>query len=489
MFKTADPLTELALTTLVSVLIGTFLLVAVAIFRRWQQTRYSHYLESLHTRYGLILEQLLYGTRTPQGVAALRKLPLSDLERLFDPLLSTPRDSDTHFAFLLAICTELGMVELWQRRLAAADDPLPTRPASLGSHSKLHAPAAPQRLLLRAKSIRNLGILRHHPSWPLLVKALDDPHADIQTVTLNALAAIRAPGSFRVLMERLQAVALGRRATPPLPSLQAALACFDVAFCSDLLPALRHPHRRIRFLAIELLRLIVRRETAQDPLFLLTKENLSPEITDLLLTDLYRDAIGEVRGRVAEVIAFLADPRAPTALFELCFDEQWYVRLRAVRALAHPRHNTPLLLLGIRDCLRDAQWRVREAAVHTLIALGPSGKQQLYEHFLTSDDQAMREQIVEVFERTGLMASLIEAYSQGTCGVEALVVEQIASGAAPLGLPEVLRTAVPHVRLKFTERFVHYSRFKMRLQMGAPPEAAALVARQKMLEFPPALAA
>lgn len=488
MFKTADPLTELALTTLVSVLIGTFLLVAVAIFRRWQQTRYSHYLESLHTRYGLILEQLLYGTRTPQGVAALRKLSLSDLERLFDPLLSTPRDSDPHFAFLLALCTELGLVELWQRRLAAGDDPMP-RPALLRRPTKFPAVAASQRLSLRAKGIRNLGILRHHPSWPLLVKALDDPHGDIQTVALNALAAIRAPGSFRVLMEQLQAVALGRRATPPLRSLEAALACFDVAFCSDLLPALRHPHRRIRFLAIDLLWLIVRRETAQDPEFLLTKENLSPEITDLLLTDLYRDAIGEVRGRVAEVIAFLANPRASTALFELCFDEQWYVRLRAVRALAHPRHNTPLLLLGIRDCLRDPHWRVREAAVHTLITLGPRGKQQLYEHFLTSDDQAIREQIVEVFERTGLMASLIEAYSQGTCGVEALVVEQIASGAAPLGLPEVLRTAVPHVRLKFTERFVHYSRFKMRLQVGAPPEAAALVARQKILEFPPALAA
>jgi HEAT repeat protein len=322
-----------------------------------------------------------------------------------------------------------------------------------------------------------------------LVKALDDPQPDIQTVALIALGAIRAPASFRVLMERFQAVVLGQKATPPLRTLQSTLARFDLSINSDLLPALRHPQRRIRFLAIDLLRLIVRGETAHDPELLLTRDNLSPEITDLLLIDLFRDVIGEVRGRAAEVIAYLADRRASVALFELCFDSQWYVRFRAVRALARPRHATPLLLLGIRDCLRDPQWRVREAAMHTLIALGAAGKQQLYEYFLISNDQAIQAQIVEVFERTGLLASLIEAYSAGVCGTEALVVEQIASGAAPLGLPGVLRAAAPHIRLKFSERYLHYSRVKMRFQVGAPSQAGAPIAYQKDLQFPPALAA
>ena len=488
MFKTADPLTGFALAILFSVLIGTCLLVLLALIRRWQQTWHSLYLQSLQAEYRPILEQFLSGTRTPEGFAALRRLPLPDLERLLDPLLAALGDTDPRLSFLLALCTELGMIKLWQSRVAAGNNSM-LRPSLLRGRFIFPTHISPQGSLLRAKSIRNLGILQHHPSWPLLIKALDDPQPDIQSVALSALGAIRASASFPLLMERLQAVVLGQVATPPLRTLQTTLARFDLSINSDLLPALRHSQRQIRFLAIDLLRLIVRRETAHDPELLLTRENFSPEITDLLLTDLYRDVIGEVRSRAAEIIAVLADPRAPVALFELCFDSQWDVRLGTVRTLAHPRHASPFLLLGIRDCLRDSEWRVREVAARTLIALGPSGKQQLYEFFLTTGDKAIQAQIVEVFERTGLLASLIEAYSAGICGTEALVVEQIASGAAPVGLPGVLRVAAPHIRLKFSERYLHYSRIKTRFQVDAASEAGAPTAYQKDLQFPPALAA
>ena len=70
------------------------------------------------------------------------------------------------------------------------------------------------RYLLRAKSIRNLGTLRHRPSWPLLVNALDDRHPDIQLVALRSLAALGAPESFPVLRERLHAVVQGNSTIP-----------------------------------------------------------------------------------------------------------------------------------------------------------------------------------------------------------------------------------------------------------------------------------
>lgn len=209
----------------------------------------------------------------------------------------------------------------------------------------------------------------------------------------------------------------------------------------------------------------------------------------MLLTNLCRDPSAEVRGRAAEIIAFLADPRATSVLYKLLFDPQWYVRLRAVRALANLRHSTPYLLLGIRDCLRDSHWRVREAAMQTLIALGRRGRQQLYEHFLTSQDQATREQIVEVIERSGLMASLVEGYGEGAGGVEALMVEQFASEAAPLGLSGVLRMSNPQVRQKFLERFLPVAHFKMQLQEETSLEASAGTGLQQVLEFPSVLAA
>jgi HEAT repeat protein len=487
MLSIADPLTASAIMILVSVLMGTLLLVAVAIIRRWQQIHYSLHLQALHIRYRPILDQLLSGTRTVEGMAALRQLPMSDLELLVEPLLAQQKCTDQKFGFLVALCTELGLVELWRRRLAAGNNRMGP-PALLHRFAKVAKPS-PQRWLLRAKSIRNLGLLRHHPSWPLLLKALDDPHCDIQTVALRALASIRASGSFPVLLERLQAVVLGQTSNPPLRPLEAALASFDLTFCPDLLPALRHPHPRIRSLAMDLLRLFVRREATRDPEFRLTAEILSPEIACLLLTDLYRDEVGEVRGHAAEVIAFLTYPRAATILHGLCSDSLWQVRQRTVRALAHQRDPNPILLLAVRDCLSDPHWRVREAAMQTLIAFGPSGRQQLYESFLTCDNPTIRQQIVEVIERRGLMGSLIEAYGHGVSGVEALLVEQIASGAAPLGLPAFLRAAAPPMLARFSERFLHYSQLKMKLQGGAPTEQGARGDRQKDLEFPPAFAA
>src|SRR5205814_2721689 len=72
--------------------------------------------------------------------------------------------------------------------------------------------------LVRARSAENLRLVRHQPSWPLLVKALDDPHPDVQTAAAGALAALREPQSFPALVERLRASALGPPASLSLRS-------------------------------------------------------------------------------------------------------------------------------------------------------------------------------------------------------------------------------------------------------------------------------
>jgi hypothetical protein len=486
MVHLTDSGTQWALALLLCVLMGTCLLIVVAMFRRWQHIRYLYYRHSLHSQYRSILAEVLSGTASAHGTQVLRELPLPALELLFDPLFSRRRVPEGHLAPLRALCAELGLIELWQQRLAKGEE-MRTRPGSPpGASTRL--PQPPPRLLLRAKGIRNLGILRHEPSWPLLVRTLDDPHPDIQSVALRALAAIHAPESFPVVLGRLHTVVLERCASPSLQALQAALVCFDLTSSAALLPSLRHPHRQIRLIATDILRVMVGRNASREPDLLLGPEVISGEITELLVTDLCRDTSAEVRGHAAEVIAFLRDPRATTVLYELLFDPQWPVRLRTVRALARSHHSTDLLLLGICDRLRDSHGHVREAAIQTLISLGGRGRQQLFEHFLTSSDPLTRQQIVEAVERTGLLASLVEDYGKGTGGLEALMVEQLASEAAPLGLSGVLRMLNPPARQRFQERFLPYAYLKMQLQEEAPLEGGSETDLQQILDFPPVLA-
>jgi len=487
MVNITDPVTQWAFLILVSVVMGTCLLIAVAFFRRWQQIRYARYVHTLQHKYRPVLAKLLSGARSPSGIEALRELPLADLELLLDRLFSKRKLPEWWLVFLRVLCTELGLTDLWQKRLANGHLGVP-KSAGNGAHEDFRDPAV-MRYLLRAKSIRNLGTLRYQPSWPLLVNALDDRHADIQLVALRSLAAVGAPESFPVLRERLHAVVQGKTTSPPLQGLQAAMASFDLACAPALLSSLRHPDRQIRLYAAEILRTMVCREAAARPRLTLTAELLTPPMVDLLLCGLSVDTNAEIRARAAEVIVFLADPRATSVLRDLLLDHQWFVRLRTVRALVHLRQVAAPLHLDIRECLRDPHWRVREAAIQTLLLLGQGGRRQLYEHFLTSQDHTTREQIVEVIERTGLMSSLVEEYCEGTRGVDALLVEQLASEAAPLGLSGILRTLSPQIRQSFLDRYLPYTEAKMRFLRETQPEEESAISLQQILEFPPCVAA
>jgi len=331
--------------------------------------------------------------------------------------------------------------------------------------------------------------LRHQPSWPLLLEALDDPHPDIQAVALRSLASIRARGSFPVLLQRLQAVVLHDLPAPPPQVLQNTLACFDLLCASDLLPLLSQENWKLRFLGIDILRGMVYRNAARDPNFVLSSRTLAPEIADLLVTELWRDPSAEVRGRAGKIIALLLHPRATTVLRELLFDSHWYVRLHTVKALARPRHSNALTFLGIRECLRDSHWRVREAAITTLISLGERGRQELYASFLASQSQTIRDQIVEAMEREGLMATLIGGYGEGAEGLDARIIEQLAGGAAPRGLPEALRMSSPDVRQRFQERFLRYARRKIQLEKEALTRADIGTKLQAPMEFQRVMAA
>ena len=487
MFDISDPVTQWAFMMVVSVVTGTFLLIAVAIFRRWQQIRYGRYVHILQLQYRPVLARVLSGARRPSDIETLRELPLADLELLFEPLFSRRKLPERCLVFFQALCLDLGLIELWQSRLARGHRAAPSSSGNGANHERPGRSGA--RIYLRAKSIRNLGALRYRPSWPLLVKALDDRRPEVQFVALRALGAMGAPASFQVLRERLHAVVQGNSASPSLRGLQAAMASFDLACLPALLPSLGHTDRHIRLHSTEILRTIVCNEAARQPHLALTQELLTPQVLELLLAALAVDTNSETWARAAEVIVFLADPRATPALRNLLLDHQWIVRLRTVQAVAHLRQAALPLHLAIRGCLRDSYWQVREAAIQTLLSLGPAEANLLYEHFLSSPDPTTRKQIVEAIERRGLMSDLVEQYNKGTKGVDALMVEQLASEAAPLGLSGILRTLDPEVRLRFLSRFFSDAEARIRFQEGEQPAVKGAINPKHIVDFLPHLAA
>ena len=226
MIDIANPVTQWALIILLSVLVGTALLISVAFIRRWQQLRYARFVHTLQRQYRPIVAKLLCGVQSPSAIATLQELPLVEVELLLDPLFSKRKLPERCLAFLQALCLELGLIDLWQRRVANGTSSASPRSGSAARGD--FRGRAGRGYLLRAKSIRNLGKLRHRPSWPLLVKALDDRHPDIQLVALRSLASLGAPDSFPALRERLHAVVEGACSCPPRLALSCALASFDL---------------------------------------------------------------------------------------------------------------------------------------------------------------------------------------------------------------------------------------------------------------------
>ncbi len=452
MANITDPVTHWALAVLLGVIAGTFLLITVAVLRRWAQIRFSRYVHALRREFRPLVAAILSGNASAKEIAALRELSLADLEVLLDPVFSKRKLPERCLSALQDLCAELGLIRLWESR--AANGRAAAGRISKSAPEENGAERASLRHLLRAKSIRNLGTLRHRPSWPLLIDALDDRHDDIQLVALRSLGAMGAPESFHAMGKRLQSVIQGTASSPPLQGLQAAMAGFDLDCAAALMPSLLHPNRSVRFSAAEILRTMVYRRFSQDPRFILTPELISPALVELLLTGLAKDSSSDVRARAAELIIFLTGSRAASVMRNLLEDSQWFVRMRAVRALARRGPTAAPFNAGIRGCLRDPHWRVREAAIHTFLSLGSEGARQVFDHFLRSPEGAVREQILEIVERAGLTTALADAYQAAGGNNDDAPVEPGNGNAALLELPRTQTKSKPAISTEFLHRVI-----------------------------------
>jgi HEAT repeat protein len=451
MARGMEPLTAMAFAILVLVLVGTGLLIVATVVRRQQQEKYFEGLGHLRRRYEPVLRGLLTSECDPEGLAALRALPQQDLEILLDQFLSQAKLSPAQADVLRQLCAELGLLEIWQRHLQGQVEAVSLRDALSRPEGLLHI-SHRLRFLLRGRGARNLGALRDRASWPLLVQALDDPHPDVQAVALRSLAAIQEPQSFPALVERLHVAVLGHSSLISPRAFETALASFPLSQALGLLPSLRHPHARIRFLATDVVREMVKRQAASNGEFVLDPALFPQELTELSLTELACDPNPEVRGRAVAVIAHLDPARSTPVLRELLDDPEWFVRLRTLRAIAERRR--PMELAEITRRLTDQHWAVREAAAQALLAFGPEGVDKLLEHFLNSTDSLGQEQVVEEMQRAGLIPLLLERCGNSVYGREARVIEKLLRLGFTSCLLGVLKSSPnAHLRKKFLEEF------------------------------------
>jgi HEAT repeat protein len=275
---------------------------------------------------------------------------------------------------------------------------------------------------------------------------------DVQEVAVRSLAAIQAPESFPALVERLHAVILKPSTRLSLRSVKTALISFPLTQASGLLPSLTHSHRRIRFLATDIIREIVERQAAWEEDFTLDPKLFPLEVAEAFLAQLCFDENPDVRARSAAVISYLADPRSAPVLLTLLDDTQWFVRLHAVRAMAKRKFLPQAPQIAER--LTDSHWMVREAAGRTLLVFGRVGSGYLAEHFLQTQDRYSQEQIADEMQRAGLIPGLLAEYAIGDGGAQGRVIEQMAHMGKTSYLVSVLRsTSELDLRKKFLEDF------------------------------------
>src|SRR5712692_7146437 len=379
-----ERITTVVVTLLVLILLGNGVLIATAIVRRQRRDKYFQRIDDLRHRFGPVIDSMLAQTTAYQeGLVLLKGISGLDRDFVLEQLCMERNPTRAQLPILWQLCEDLGLVQIWQRHLIGRFDLISLRDA-VGRPEGLLKRIGRLSFLLRARSAENLGTIHHHPSWPLLVEALDDPHPDVRVVSVRALAAIGEPQSFVALLERLTEAVLNPESGVSLRSIKSALVTFPLHQVAGLLPLVRHSHPRVRFLATDVIREMVERAAASEEDFALQVAVFPQELADVFVTQLCFDDNPDVRARAAPVIAYIEDPRSTPVLLTSLDDPQWFVRLHTVRALSKRKYLPQVAEITRR--LTDSNWMVREAAARAMLAFGRAGVDQLSVHFLNTQD-------------------------------------------------------------------------------------------------------
>ncbi len=296
----------------------------------------------------------------------------------------------------------------------------------------------------RMIAVDHLGRLSPEYAQVFLAAALRDPSTDVRRVAITAMGRNRHSEAVPLLVEELRQ-ALRVPGSVSARSAKSALICYRMADLHLFLPFLTHPDDHLRFYLVDCVREITAREAQHG---ILNKNDFPPELYALFLEKIVSDPSADVRARSAEVVKHFRDVAAMNALRKLLKDESDFVRLHAVRACSERYYGE--LADDLLERVADQRWRVREAAVRAVAALGPAAVNQLYKQFVSSQDQYASEQVADEIQRTGLFRDMLAAMSAGGADGEiaaAACKKMVTVGKTSLPLNAVLSMDSAQVRL------------------------------------------
>jgi HEAT repeat protein len=311
----------------------------------------------------------------------------------------------------------------------------------------------------RAVAVGYLGRLAPELSTIFMAEALQDPSPYVGRLSAAALGRNPIPKGVPMLLKELRRSVAGETELP-VRCIRTALVRYPVQELCHYLHFLEQSSPRFRFLAVDTIREICRKARAAG----IAQEYFPPELRRWFLHKAIRDESADVRARSAAVVAFLRDPEAVQALRMLLADDNEFVRLHSVRACTDSYYAE--LLSEVLRHTTDHRWRVREAAVRTIAAFGPQGRNQLEQFFLDTSDRYASEQVADELQRSGVFFHVVEA--MGSANGESQQAAAVCSKMIRLGMDslpiEILaREGVPEIR----SRLLHLLGASKSPQLGA----------------------
>jgi HEAT repeat protein len=427
------------------------------LYRRAERKRYFIIKDSARERYQPIADEFVANERSVDETAALlsqaKSVPeIEVLEELLTPHAYKlgRRSFELFFA--------LGLVERWARQafgkerahqlldecLGKSKAP-PFRPlyATGKIVARLRYFAVP-----RALAVEKLAKVGTRAAHPFLAEALRDPAELVRRVAISSLGQNRDQAALELLVEQLrQAMEEGNEVS--LRTMKTALIAYNLQDMPSFAPFLTHPHRRVRFFIIDAMREICARHAEQG---ILTKNDFGAELYLTVLDHCTVDGFADVRARSAYMLTHFRDEQSAEALRRLVKDENEFVRLHAVRACADKYFVA--LVPDLIERLTDTKWRVREAAVKSLVTFDASGLNELYRFFVHCSDLYSCEQISEEIQRAGVVKDLLAAIGGG--GADSVLAQAVCQKMALMKRSSVLTqclalVAQPEIRLALIE--------------------------------------
>jgi HEAT repeat protein len=380
----------------------TLALIFFALIRRSTHHSFYRRLDLLRRECRSVLEGMLTGAIAYEsGLAALKAHCNSHRAAMLERVLVEAKPTERQAPTLRRICEDLGFVRAWQEQLAAAV-PSRSKVRALILRSSWRTPWRWPDFPDRAKAAEYLGAVRHGPSWRLMVRALNDPHADVRTAAVRALGVIGEPRSFAFLVKELGDAARPEELRFSIATLRSALSRFPLRLAPGVRSLSLSPDARARFLAAQVIQEMTRRTATMAGLRELAADAYPVTLLDDVL-ELSHDDDPNVRARAAIILGYVEDPNARRRVAALLQDGEWFVRLQAVKAVE--RCGVQALERQIAARLADSNWRVREAAANVLQRHSQSGADLLLSRFLESSDAYMKDQIAEELQRSGLISA------------------------------------------------------------------------------------